>query len=357
MDMPSDQCVIQAMKKLMPALRHVLVATCLLLGVSAAYAAPPSNATEYAYKLHMNLDTVKRLKHYAYLMDEMETIDRTISNGPCAAATAEYSAASRSYPGSKKSQTAKENYELCFDAALKRSPPSSALQQMGVTTYQGLNAVYRRVLREQFGGKRLNFSAKVSELEQEIIALINKADLDVAIAVSLFKDVQIKRPSSGTWQVARQGDVLTRHTQLKTGDNSRARLEFLDRFVKLNTGPSIVNVGSDSLIDLSHFKIDWEKKLREKSMIEVLRGAIRVFAQGWGGRAAFSVRTGTSLCGIRGTDIEIHYDPHEDRTYYKLYEGVVEISTPYERFTLRAGSSVTVTRGMRGEIMPIAPPS
>lgn len=330
----------------------LLITLCLLLCAPGSHAAPPANASEYVHKLHMNLNTVKRLKHYAYLMDEMETIDRTISNGPCKNAASAYSAAS----GSRK-QAAYEDFELCFDAALKRSPPSNSLQQMGVTTYKGLDAVYKRVLREEFGGKRLTFSARVPELEQEIIDLLNKADLDVAIVVSLFKDVQIKHPSTGTWKAAQQGAVLTRHTQMKTGDNSRARLEFLDRFQKLNSGPSVVNVGANSLIDLSYFKIDWEKNIREKSMMELLQGAVRVFSQGWGGRAAFSVRTGTSLCGIRGTDIEIHYDPDEDRTYYKLYEGVVEISTPYERFTLRAGSSVTVTRGVRSEIMPIAPPS
>jgi hypothetical protein len=356
MKMSPKKTHIQTTRKACQTVRCLLVVTCLLLGVSDAYAAPPANATEYVYRLQMNLDTVKRLKHYASLMNEMETIDRTVSGGPCATTADAYSAASKSR-NTDKARAAFKGYELCFDAALRRSPPSHALQQMGVTTYKGLDAVYEQVLNEQFGGKRLTFSARVPELEQEIIALINKADLDVAIAVSLFKDVRIKRPSSGTWQAARQGDVLTRHTQLKTGDNSRARLEFLDRFVKLNSGPTIMNVGHNTLINLSDFKIDWEKSLREKSMMELLQGAIRVFAQGWGGRAAFSVRTGTSLCGIRGTDIEIHYDPNEDRAYYKLYKGVVEISTPYEKFTLRAGSSVTVTRGVRSEIMPIAPPS
>ena len=334
----------------------LLITTSLLIYASGSYAAPAANATEYAYRLEMNLDTVKRLKHYAYLMDEMETIDRTISNGPCLNQNTAYSAASQSW-NEKKTTEAYEKYKACFDAALKRRPPSSALQQMGVTTYEGLNTAYKKVLERQFGGKRLTFSARIPELEQEIIDLLNKADLDVAIAVNLFKDVQIKHPSNSTWQVAQQGIVLTRHTQLKTGDNARARLEFLDRFQKLNSGPSVVNVGSNSLIDLSDFKIDREKHLREKSMLELLRGAIRVFSKGWGGRAAFSVRTGTSLCGIRGTDIEIHYDPNEDRTYYKLYKGVVEISTPYEKFTLEAGSSVTVTRGVRSKIMPIAPPT
>ena len=329
-----------------------LVTLYLLQCASGACAAPPANATEYVHTLYVNLDTVKKLKHYASLMDEMETIDRTISQGPCVRSADAYSAAAKSR-NPEKTKAAYTDYEYCFDASLKRRPPSRDLQQMGATTYRGLNAVYARILREKFGGKRLNFSARAAELEREITDMLNKADLDVAILVSMFKDVQIKRPSSDTWHVAQRGTVLARHTQLKTGNNSRARLEFLDRFQKLNSGPSVINVGANSLIDLSEFKIDWEKQLREKSTMELLKGAIRVFAQGWGGRAAFSVRTGTSLCGIRGTEIEIHYDPVSDRSHYKLYKGVVEISTPYERFALQAGSEVTVIRGQRGEIRPI----
>ncbi|MCP5276768.1 MAG: FecR domain-containing protein [Thiobacillus sp.] len=337
----------------MPALRHVLVATCLLLGVPVACAAPPANATEYVTQVLRNVEDLERAWRFASLMAEMESIDRSIQQGACKHSLDALSAARN--PADKR--MAFQGFERCFDAALQRKPASVALREMGATSYRGLDAAYRKVLKEEFNGKRIDFTAKGADLEREINHYLGHQGGYAAILVSVFKDVQVKKGGSGEWLSARQGDLLNATDLARTGDSSRARIEFMDRFQSINSGPTVINVGINSTINLAEFKIDLRNQQRHKGLVDLLKGAIRVFSKGWGGRAAFSVRTGTSLCGIRGTDIEIHYDPDEDRTYYKLYEGVVEISTPYERFTLRAGSSVTVTRGVRSEIMPIAPPS
>lgn len=45
----------------------------------------------------------------------------------------------------------------------------------------------------------------------------------------------------------------------------------------------------------------------DRGILDLIRGSIRAFTKGFGGRAAFSVRTGTSLCGIRGSEEVIKY--------------------------------------------------
>lgn len=331
----------------------LLLALSLLIWPHQSFAKPPANATEYATQVRHNINDLRTLKHYAQLMDEMESIDRSLSQGTCGYTVDSISAAKNA----AAKRAALKDFERCFDSALQQKPPSRALQRLGVTTYRGLNAAYRKVLKEQFNGKRINFAARSTDLEQEIINFLGKQETNVGIVVSVFKDVHVKYPWSGSWQRAREGDLVTRHTLLRTGASGRARIEFLDRFIERNSGPSVLAVHSNTQIEFVNFDINWEREEPKKGLIELLQGAVRLFSKGWGGRAAFSVRTGTSLCGIRGTDIEIHYDPNEDRTYYMLYEGVVEISTPYERFVLKPGTSVTVTRGQRSEIMRIAPPS
>ncbi|MCB0257333.1 MAG: FecR domain-containing protein [Anaerolineae bacterium] len=353
MDMSWDQSGIQPMRKYIPALRYVLVATCLLLGVPVAYAAPPANATEYVTQVLRNVEDLERASRWVSLMAEMESIDQSIQAGACKHSVDAISAARN--PADKR--IAFEGFERCFDAALQRKPASEALREMGATSYRGLDAAYRKVLKEEFNGKRIDFAAKGADLAREINHYLGHQGGYAAILVSVLKDVQVKKGGSGEWLRARQGDLLNATDLVRTGDSSRARIEFMDRFQSINSGPSVITVGPDATINLAEFKIDLRNQQRHKGLVDMLKGAIRVFSKGWGGRADFSVRTGTSLCGIRGTDIEIHYDPDEDRTYYKLYEGVVEISTPHESFTLRAGSSVSVTRGMRSEIMPIAPPT
>ncbi|MEM1401784.1 MAG: hypothetical protein AAGG55_00510 [Pseudomonadota bacterium] len=71
--------------------------------------------------------------------------------------------------------------------------------------------------------------------------------------------------------------------------------------------------------------------------------------KGYGKQAAFSVRTGTSLCGIRGTDVSVFFDPDADIVDYKLYEGVVEIKTPGLTTQLEAGNQLRVRGGVPEE--------
>jgi hypothetical protein len=332
---------------------YLFLAINLVLCASGVNAAPPTNATEYVAQVLRNVRDLERAWQHASLMAEMESIDQSIQRGPCKHGVDALSAARNA----ADKRLAFQNFERCFDAALERNPPGGALRKRGVTNYRSLDAAYRKILQEEFNGKRIDFAAKGADLAREINHHLGSQGGYVGILVSVFKDVHVKQKGGGEWLRASQGDLLSATDLLRTGDAARARIEFMDRFQELNSGPSVLSVSPNTLINLADFKIDLRQEKREKGLIELLRGAVRLFSKGWGGRAAFSVRTGTSLCGIRGTDIEIHYDPDQDRTFYKLYEGVVEISTPYERFTLRAGSSVTVTRGQRSEIMPIAPPS
>jgi hypothetical protein len=98
-----------------------------------------------------------------------------------------------------------------------------------------------------------------------------------------------------------------------------------------------------------------EMGLREESVVDLIKGSIRAFTKGFGGQAAFDVRVGTSVCGIRGTDIKIDYLPELDEATFELYQGVVEITTPGGKVILEPGETLTVREGV--PVRRAAPPA
>lgn len=125
----------------------------------------------------------------------------------------------------------------------------------------------------------------------------------VARVTSVFKQVKILSAGAGQdWRVAEVGEELFLADEIRTGQRGRARVEFLDRYQDRNSGPSVINVASDSLIKIEDFYRDPQDTRKNRGFIDLVRGAIRVFSKGWGGDSMFTVRTGTSLCGIRGSE-------------------------------------------------------
>lgn len=129
----------------------------------------------------------------------------------------------------------------------------------------------------------------------------------VGTVVSVFKTVDVFRKNKKIPGI-QAGFKLERNDELRTGLRGRARIEFADRYQDKDSGPSVINVASRSHIKVEDFRINLEDSTKNKGVIELIKGAIRAFAKGWGGQeAAFSVRTGTSLCGIRGSEEVVRY--------------------------------------------------
>lgn len=126
---------------------------------------------------------------------------------------------------------------------------------------------------------------------------------------STFRTVTIVR--DGKERAAEIGDTVLIGDEVITGPRSRTRIELSDYCEALDAGPTVVNIGSESHVALDRFE---PRRARDPQcdggayFTTLIRGAVRAFTQGFGGRAAFSVRVGTSLAGIRGTEIVVSRD-------------------------------------------------
>lgn len=319
-------------------------------GATALQAQSVSGAKELVITTQEKLQKLEEKLFYAELMHQMETIDNKVTYGTCRRQTDALNAAR----DEAETQLRIREFESCFNLKVtEHLQYYPELRRVGIRDYESLNRVYLQILHSKFNNDRdFNASKAVATLKQEIKDFKDGQDRVVAILVSVFKDVYVKQGGSTQWRMVSAGTPLLRSALVRTGDQGRARFEFVDYFHDTNSGPSAINVGSDTILQLSNFNIDREKH-RKVGALEILKGAIRMFSEGWGGKAAFTVRTGTSLCGIRGTDIEIHYQPQDDQILYRLRKGEVQITTPYDLFLMKPGQEVSVTNGTASAIRPI----
>ena len=113
-------------------------------------------------------------------------------------------------------------------------------------------------------------------------------------------------------------------------------------------GPTVINVGSSSEVMITHFAPRFESPSERNALVVLIQGVLRAFSAGWGGRSAFSVRVGTSLCGARGTEIAVSYDAQQDSAEYWLHHGDAYLRDRHgTEFTLTPATVTTVSAGER----------
>ncbi|TXS96643.1 FecR domain-containing protein [Parahaliea maris] len=246
-------------------------------------------------------------------------------------------------------------FEDCFDEQIRR-PGFANVLPPGVNSYASATAVYDRTLQDYPGEfTEGQIQANIAKIEAEIRHL-ESADNYIGRVTSVMGKAQLRRVGVAAPQILREGTELLAGDTLLTESRGRIILELYDRIEAKNAGPTVINVGSDTEVRIERvFFRRWAEQQRRansnhydlarEAMVNTIRGTIRAFTKGFTGQAAFNVRTGTSLCGIRGTDVEIFYDPAADVVDYKLYEGVVEIRTPSQTVNLKAGNGLRVRDG------------
>jgi len=147
------------------------------------------------------------------------------------------------------------------------------------------------------------------------------------------------------------------YDHLRTGPRGRIRIHFLNQNKKNKRGPSVINIGPNSEVDMKDFSMRLTDPPQTKGFLKLIRGTIRMWTQNWGSGSSFSIRTGVALCGIRGTDIEIVYNPVAEEVTYSLRTGTIRITPGSGRVvTLQPGHTLTVHNGKAGRSRPLAGP-
>ncbi len=140
------------------------------------------------------------------------------------------------------------------------------------------------------------------------------------------------------------GDHVEIDNCIQTGEG-RVRLRFNDRDKVRGEGPSLMSLGPNSKLCLTHFRPDLQ---RQKSTLQLIRGGLRWLLNGLGvgsHRPEFSVRVIGSLCSLRGADGVIFYDDDKRTLLAAINSGGMTVSAGSSREDLRPRDYVSVQGG------------
>jgi hypothetical protein len=116
--------------------------------------------------------------------------------------------------------------------------------------------------------------------------------------------------------------------------------------------PSVINMRTDTEMVVD--SMAWGEDASSSTWVELIRGAVRTFFKGFGRDSGFSFRAGMSVCGIRGSDVFIGYDPTDESVAASVLEGHMDVTSSRTGKTesLTALQTVLVQDGEIGEVRP-----
>jgi hypothetical protein len=345
--------------------------------LSAGKIRPYNTSLETArelYKLEERLDDAK-------IMRDLDLVDEQIKTSDCKARWVSYSEAreevrmlaAREKGGERLSpdvadyydaQKIKQNegwkdFEGCYTGRLSSF---TAFIPTEIATYRAVVDLYAE-LSEKHSAYALNEATVLFAIEDLKRVIKETKELPAAAigtVTKVFKDAWRVRGRDETR--LRRGDKIKLLDTIRTGFRAKVRIVLNDRDEEANVGPTVINAGGMSEVTIQ--KYQWRLQDKEKPWYDLVlvtvRGTLRLFSKNWGSRAAFSIRSGTSLCGIRGTDVEVKYVPELDEITYKLWHGVADIKAPSGKVTLKSLQTVVVMGGVLGAVTTIEsalPPS
>jgi hypothetical protein len=118
-----------------------------------------------------------------------------------------------------------------------------------------------------------------------------------------------------TWQLLRIGDTV------QTAANGTVRIDLFDWDGSSPGGPSVINMAPDTTLVFTEFDSD----SKERTSVSLISGGMRVLFQGSSSDSAFNVRAGARLCGIRGSDVLVFYNPATDGVEAYVEEGRMDV--------------------------------
>jgi len=196
----------------------------------------------------------------------------------------------------------------------------------------------------------------MSELLKEgYIGMVEAAMGDTTIIDYTGRQMRTPRPRQvGTKlydvQYIRIGDTV------QTGTDGRLKIMLFDREpILYRPGMTVVNVAPNSELRWTSFRGFMEKDPdQDGSYISLIKGMIRKYVGK--GEAALSIRTGVTICGIRGSDVLVSYNPSTERVEAYVIEGHMDVthSQTGETKSLTQHQKLVVKDGILGDIQSLS---
>jgi hypothetical protein len=194
---------------------------------------------------------------------------------------------------------------------------------------------------------------KCHEYQQKTEQQFNMKAPYVGIAIAAMGDVRV-RSCEGDVSEVTKGRLIAFGDCVQTGPDGRARIQMGDRDEERNAGPSVINIAKNSEMCFSEFLFMRDK---DETVYDLFKGTIRKFFRGWRGDSQVSVRTGVTVCGMRGTDFAVTYDPESQISETFVQEGIVDVTNleTGEMKTVNASQMLITAGNTTSAVEPFGP--
>jgi len=131
-----------------------------------------------------------------------------------------------------------------------------------------------------------------------------------------------KVSNSNDYSVLKKGDIVYKNDEIKTIQNSRLKITFVDE--------STISIGSKSKFIINSYVYNTETKDRDVG-ITILEGRLKgIVSKILNNNNKFEIKSKTMVVGIRGTEF-IVYANSENQTSLGVVEGEVEVYNPKDK--------------------------
>lgn len=255
----------------------------------------------------------------------------------------------------RNSKSNRSRFSDCFAEA---APASYDLQSRKIGSYDHALAVYSRSLERYAQSKDLmvarddDFSSglratlsatqvdrdtaltRLGTLRTEVLSALERLKTERANILGRVIDIRGEHEvfRHGVRRVLNEGDEIQLLDRIETGFKGWIKIQLYDAERYENHKATLLTFGENTSVNLTDWVISSDNikakidAIRKRSAaVELLKGVIRFFAPPVYGESSFSIRSGGSICGIRGTEVDAIYDPEQRSTLYRLHSGTVEI--------------------------------
>ena len=148
--------------------------------------------------------------------------------------------------------------------------------------------------------------------------------------------VEVAGLSSKTSKVAKDGTKVRETEKVTTGADSKTIVRFFDG--------SQLAISPNSSVQLNKIQklSDQDKVLHFKLLVGKLMATVQKLASS---KSSFEVEAGGVVCGVRGTQFVLQYDPSTGKVDVKVLDGTVWVQAGNNTYTYGAGQGGSFTNG------------
>jgi hypothetical protein len=157
----------------------------------------------------------------------------------------------------------------------------------------------------------------------------NESDLKlgiIGVVVAQLGDV-IHDYCTGGKGAAERGSYIKIGDCIRTGSKGLLRIRLSDRDDSRDAGPTYINMGRNSEMCFEHFSVSLDHPTRNSTLVNLIKGTMKVMLKGWDTNASFSVKAGVAICGIRGSEVYILHSPEIDFVSVMVLEGHADVTS------------------------------